>query len=84
MKKIKLAVDALCVESFQTAQPGAEQRGTVRGNASDSTCIQRACACGGASDYDYTCATCNRFVDTCVEGCNTHTGCHTSLGFPGC
>lgn len=29
MRKVKLAIDSLRVESFETAEPGAEQRGTV-------------------------------------------------------
>ncbi len=100
MKKLKLTVEALRVESFETAGKELEQRGTVRGkNASDTTCWQRACFCPGAtnttcdaegcwctaaSEVDHTCATCNQFEDTCYEGCNTHTGCNTVAGFPGC
>jgi hypothetical protein len=33
MRKISLDVDALKVESFDTAERGAEKRGTVRANA---------------------------------------------------
>jgi hypothetical protein len=33
MRKINLDVDTLKVESFDTAERGAEKRGTVRGNA---------------------------------------------------
>jgi hypothetical protein len=31
MSKLKLELDALCVESFETASGGAAPRGTVRG-----------------------------------------------------
>ena len=84
MKKLRLTVDALQVESFPTAEQEMEQRGTVRGNASDSTCIERRCMCSAASDFDATCFTCNHFENTCYDGCNTHTGCNTVAGFPGC
>lgn len=36
MRKIRLEVEALEVESFATAGDGAEARGTVRGNSGDS------------------------------------------------
>jgi hypothetical protein len=47
MRKISLDVDALKVESFETAERGAEERGTVRANFTryyEVTC--RATYCG--------------------------------------
>jgi hypothetical protein len=45
MRKIKLDVDTLRVESFDTAEQDAEQRGTVRGNFTryGGTCVQTQC-----------------------------------------
>ncbi|HYW11598.1 MAG TPA: pinensin family lanthipeptide [Longimicrobium sp.] len=84
MKKLKLTVDALRVESFETAEAEVEQRGTVRGNASDSTCIERVCGCAEDTDLDLTCGTCNVFVNTCSPDCETYRNCPTSPGFLGC
>lgn len=43
MAKVRLDIDALEVESFDT-EALLEERGTVRGNAcSDGTCFQRIC-----------------------------------------
>lgn len=84
MKKLKLTVDALRVESFQTAEQESEQRGTVRGNASDSTCIERRCGCANDSEWDITCGTCNIMVETCANTCPTHFNCPTSPGYQGC
>ena len=84
MKKLKLTVDALAVESFEVAGRDLDGRGTVRGNESDSTCIQRACECYKDSEFDLTCATCDRFVETCYSDCPTHYNCPTSIGYPGC
>lgn len=83
MKKLKLTVDALRVESFETAEAELEQRGTVRGNASDSTCIERACGCAGDTEWDITCGTC-KYDETCYNGCPTHFNCPTSPGYQGC
>ncbi|HSU16604.1 hypothetical protein, partial [Longimicrobium sp.] len=91
MKKLKLTVDALHVESFETAEKQIEQRGTVRGKAvSDTTCWQRGCFCPGAtnttceqegcwctaaSEFDASCATCNHHLG---ETC--YEGCETFTG----
>lgn len=48
MAKLKLDVESLDVQSFETA-PELVERGTVKGNAcSDSTCIQDICTCTDA------------------------------------
>jgi len=46
MRKISLDVDALKVESFATAERGAEKRGTVRANASALQTRCGACPSG--------------------------------------
>jgi hypothetical protein len=46
MRKIRLNVDALTVESFDTAEGSDDARGTVRGNwtrYAGGTCIQTQC-----------------------------------------
>ncbi len=83
MKKLKLTVDALRVESFETADEEMEQRGTVHGNASDSTCIERRCQCFERTDWDVTCGTCG-IEPTCDSACPTHFYCPTGYHYPGC
>lgn len=82
MKKLKLTFDALNVESFETVDKDLDQRGTVRGNASDSTCVERLCGCGGETEWDITCGTCRG--DTCYNTCPTHFNCPTAAGYQGC
>lgn len=46
MRKIRLDVDALRVDSFDTAEQGGDARGTVRGNWTryyGGTCIETQC-----------------------------------------
>ncbi len=44
MKKLKIELDALTVESFETAQPALDARGTVHGEAAP-TLYQISCYC---------------------------------------
>lgn len=82
MKKLTLSVDALRVESFPTGEADAWQRGTVRGNASESTCAQRDCECTDHTEWDASCVTC---IDpTCDAACHTQVNCPTYAGYPGC
>ena len=48
--KLKLEVDALRVESFETDRGDAEPRGTVRGREEPCTC-GASCACPSAPYY---------------------------------
>lgn len=84
MKKLKLTVDALRVETFQVDEGDAAARGTVLANESDSTCVQRKCGCGGQTEWDLTCATCRVDQDTCYAGCPTYRNCPTGPDYPGC
>lgn len=80
MKKLKLRMDALRVESFETvAGPGAA-RGTVRGNEPTAGCTEtanpectQAFACetyGDCTMYGSCEGTCgNSCVDTCQVSC---------------
>jgi hypothetical protein len=82
MKKLKLTVEALRVESFETADQEMGRRGTVRGNASASTCAQRDCDCHDHTEWDASCATC---IDlTCEAVCYTDVDCPTYPNYPGC
>ncbi|HEY0020667.1 MAG TPA: hypothetical protein VGC13_30490 [Longimicrobium sp.] len=84
MKKLKLTVDELHVESFRTDDEEAFPRGTVHGNASDSTCMQRICECSGDTDWDVSCGTCNAVEYTCYNTCPSHFNCPTAAGYQGC
>lgn len=60
MRKMKLEVETLVVDSFAAADEGAEVRGTVRGNGVlDAVTIRVTCNtnCGG-STCDYTGSPC--------------------------
>lgn len=72
-KKLRLHLDGLRVETFETAQD-PRGRGTVRAHEPDtSTALDRfGCACGTA--YNNTCGTCApTFAQTCppAPGCGT-------------
>jgi len=78
MNKLRLRLDDLRVDSFETL-PDAAERGTVLGNRaiSDSTCVQDICTCapteGETRDGGYTCATragtCQSRAERCVDPC---------------
>jgi len=82
--KIKLDLDALTVETFETTGPDA-LRGTVNGNAcSDTTCLQIICDItnGGPNNgtCDYSCADpCGATDLNCSGGTGTGTGTGTGL-----
>ena len=68
MKKLKLDVDAVDVESFPTLDESGTQRGTVLGHTEPNH------TCTIVSQYDYTChATCANTCDqlryTCGRTC---------------
>ncbi|HEX8244662.1 MAG TPA: hypothetical protein VF541_14245 [Longimicrobium sp.] len=56
MKKLKLELDALGVESFATA-PASPRAGTVRGAAETDLCSQGPATCHPTYDPCDTCAT---------------------------
>lgn len=62
MHKIKLDVDRLRVESFDTSTPEREERGTVHGHYSRiGTCDGRVATC--------------QYGGSCGAGCATRSGC---------
>jgi hypothetical protein len=78
MKKIRLNLDALSVESFDTTAAEAKARGTVHGNAESfqvycsdgSTCYESACGscvsqCGSCND-----ATCGETYCGSCDACS--------------
>lgn len=73
MKKVKLALDALLVESFEV-EPAKSAKGTVHGHWSDLPYSCPAHSCGGYSCD--SCIPCSEFdctqADTCDE---THPQC---------
>ncbi|HYH81481.1 MAG TPA: hypothetical protein VEX86_16880 [Longimicrobium sp.] len=63
MEKVRLSLDELEIQSFSTATPEAEQRGTVQGHDEPTDYIE--CPTG-PNDWQNTCAqTCNA---TCYCG----------------
>jgi len=87
MSKLKLTVESLRVETFETSDE-AGTRGTVLANDSlsndtwcgewgcDSTQLQLICTCTvqPANTCDYTCqGTCNGYDDTCNSTCQGYT-----------
>jgi hypothetical protein len=71
MKKVKLALDDLAIESFETGTEGAERRGTVHGNVKVTDI--RYCHSGNGcyTDNEPECAT--RWYG-CTWACDTIEG----------
>lgn len=73
MKKLKLNVEALAVQTFDTAVP-AEARGTVAGHVDTDP-----------ESCDYACA--SQFISgcgTCGNSCGGTCGSVTCIGYEGC
>lgn len=71
MNKLKLDLDQLTVESFDTNASGITRRGTVRGH-SDSCFL---------TDCQFTCAdTCNTCGASCGGGCGSGYSCGGTCG----
>lgn len=83
MKKLRLEIDELAVESFEVAKAPGE-KGTVRGEqqtftCQPETCIDYTCVGNGCPTFDptcdqyvscmNTCQTCNAVVNTCQFTC---------------
>ncbi len=80
MHKLKLDLDRLIVESFDTDASGIARRGTVRGHSGFSvgafTCVVNTCD----SCYD-TCYSCG---GSCGAGCTGGNSCYGSCIDPTC
>lgn len=76
MNKLKLDLDQLTVESFDTDASGTARRGTVRAHHS------HVCA---LTDRDFTCAnTCNTCGASCGGGCSGGYTCYGTCVDPSC
>jgi hypothetical protein len=71
MKKIRLDLDALSVESFDTTKSEEETRGTVEGNAES---FQAYCTDGNTC-YESVCGTCNTQCGSCHDATCGDTYC---------
>jgi len=67
MKKLKLDLNDLKVESFETVVRNNVQKGTVVGNK-PTVYGERSCdaACPYTENFEYTCGTC---IETCPLPC---------------
>ncbi|HYW11556.1 MAG TPA: pinensin family lanthipeptide [Longimicrobium sp.] len=75
--KIRLSLEALTVESFETSAANA-RRGTVHGNAcSDSTCFQFICDITNGGRDNGTCDY------SCGDPCSTNVNCSGGTGGTG-
>lgn len=80
MKKIRLDLDRLSVESFSTAHEGGEEKGTVRGLQSyPIACFPPSDSVDPAID---SCAYATCAGNTCWESCNGTCNCGGSAGCP--
>ena len=68
MRKMKLELDRLTVESFEMVAGATDPRGTIQGNAASPPTP----ACSGPCSFFQSClATCG-ISCTCIESCNTN------------
>jgi hypothetical protein len=74
MRKFRLDVDALGVDSFDTTAAPAPPKGTVRGFASDPW---SACCSNGGSCYAF-CTAGDSCAGTCEAVCVTNASCDTT------
>ena len=77
MRKLKLELDRLTVESFDTVVPNEGRRGTVEANS--HACVSPFETCAALS-CNYTCGTCDPSCATCVSCYDT---CYNTCG-PSC
>ncbi|WP_420130228.1 hypothetical protein [Longimicrobium sp.] len=81
MAKLKLNLDQLTVDSFDTAVKSAK-KGTVFAEQCTcwTQCGQNTCpgcpTCGGCDTWDATCASCDGTCDSCGQTCY-HSDCRT-------
>ncbi len=95
MKKLKLNLDDLKVESFETTPEQPKPKGTVVGNAeptelqpcdysenpTDCLCVTYAATCPNTC-YNTCASTCSTCGSTCEQTCGEH--CHSTWPAPGC
>jgi hypothetical protein len=69
MRKMKLDMDGLAVESFEMTAGGADERGTVRGNAATLRLCSVASSCAGGDTCQLSC------TGSCATGLNCQQVC---------
>ena len=79
MRKIRLDVDALRVDSFDTAAGAESQRGTVRGHSYPDACFPPS---GSDDPFLDTCGYATCAGDTCWYSCGGSCGCGGTVGCP--
>jgi hypothetical protein len=87
MNKLRLHLEDLAVESFDTVRGRQAERGTVHGNDACCCCCC-PCCCSGAASCGGTCdaSACNgSCVNTCAASCNgTCASCDASACYGSC
>jgi hypothetical protein len=87
MNKLKLSVEELAIESFDTTAPPRKREGTVFGEQGTCTCATQ-CTCPGCPTCyntclytcdDATCPACPTCADTCANTCDDFS-CAESCG----
>ncbi len=75
MRKAKLSLDTLHVDTFETAAAGPGPRGTVHAHATFYGTCQLTCmdTCGGPT-CDYPCQTADTCYLTCRDACGWTNG----------
>lgn len=81
MRKLRLSLENLAVESFETTRPEAG-RGTVHAEQA-CTCVTYCTCPGMATCGDLTCPVQNTCNDTCEDTCDNWT-CLVTCGFSNC
>ena len=81
MSKLKLTMENLTVESFDTTAVARKEKGTVFGEQ-QCTCYT-VCTCPGCPTCDGTCPNDPSCADTCWNTCDDWT-CIETCGFSNC
>jgi hypothetical protein len=86
MKKIRLDLLNLRVESFETVMQSGEERGTVRAHSGYPCYTGDPCISAGAVDPCNTVwdATCGEAEPTCDRSCNPYVLCCATDGLRSC
>lgn len=81
MRKIRLRLDELTVESFDTAERNGKRQGTVRGHGwSDWEGCTQFDGCGSGASLCATCAEgCPQDTVTCFASCRMTDGLHACI-----
>jgi hypothetical protein len=86
MRKIRLDVNDLRVDSFDTAAANGDEPGTVRAHSGYPCYTGQPCISAGAVDTCNTVddQTCREAEQTCARSCNPYELCCATDGLPSC